>query len=411
MKKFPRTLAYVLAFLVIFSLGWGSSAYYFSQKVASGQNSSQNTNVLSPLLGGGNTNRSDLKMFWNVWDLLSQQYVDESALNDQQQVYGAIKGMVAAVNDPYTVYMTPDETKEFDQSLSGELEGIGAELTVRDKALVVVSPLKNSPAEKAGLLPEDIVYKIDGKVTAEMSLFDAIMHIRGEKGTKVTLTIIRKGIDEPFDLSIVRETVNVESVSMEDKGNNIYYLSINQFGENTAPEFEAKVNELLLKQPKGLILDLRNNGGGLLDTAVNVLSEFIVGKKPAVGIKQRDAKKDTQLFVDGNAHLGTVPLVVLINKGSASASEIVAGAIQDYKRGILMGEQSFGKGSVQDVHPLSDGSSLRITIAKWYTPNGQNIDHVGIKPDMEIKMSDDDYEKKKDTQLNAAMEYLKNLKN
>lgn len=409
MKKSPRILAYVLAFLITFSLGWGSSSYYFSQKVAPAQNSSPNDSGLGNLFGAGNNDRPNLETFWTVWDILSESYVDETILNDQNQVYGAIKGMVSALNDPYTVYMNPDETKEFDQSLSGELEGIGAELTVRDQALVVVSPLKNSPAEKAGLLPEDIVYKIDGEVTAEMSLFDAIMKIRGEKGTKVTLTIIRRGIDEPFDVGIVREKVNVESVSMEDKGNGIYYLSISQFSENTTVEFSAKVNQLILKQPKGLILDLRYNGGGLLDIAVNVLSELIPGKKVAVSIKQRNAEKNQQLYVNGNAHLGTVPLVVLINKGSASASEIVAGAIQDYKRGILMGEKSFGKGSVQDIHPLKDGSSLRITIAKWYTPNDQNIDHVGIKPDIEIKMTDEDYEQKKDPQLDAAIEYLENL--
>ena len=416
MKRFPKPLKYLAAFLVIFMFGWESASYYILKKQTENHPTVKQEEVspvaaLSSLISSSGTDieKADLAIFWQVWDMLYELYVDKSAMNDQQMVYGAIKGMVASLDDPYTVYMTPEETKEFDQSLNGQLEGIGAELTVRDGNLIVVSPLKDSPAEKAGLQPNDIVYKIDGELTSDMTLFDAIMKIRGEKGTNVVLTLIREAKNEPFEVAITRDTVNVESVSMEDKGDGIYYISINQFNDTTKPEFEAKVKELLLLEPKGLIMDLRYNGGGYLDISVDILSELMKDNAEVVTIKRREEADNETLHVTGTARLADLPLVVLINNGSASASEIVAGAVQDHKRGLILGEQSFGKGSVQEVDKLPDGSSLRITIAKWYTPLGKNIDKVGIKPDMEVKLTDADTEADKDPQLDAAMTYLKGL--
>jgi carboxyl-terminal processing protease len=414
MKRIPKSLVYLLAFLVIFTFGWESASYYILKKQADTNKVFKQEEVspvaaLSSLMTNTDESKADLSVFWKVWDMVDELYVNETALDKQQMVYGSIKGMVASLGDPFTVYMTPDETKEFDQSLNGQLEGIGAELTVRDGNLIVVSPLKNSPAEKAGLQPGDIVYKIDGEMTSEMTLFDAITKIRGEKGTTVILTIVRESVKEPFEVPIARETVNVESVSMEDKKDGIYLISINQFNDTTKPEFEAKVKELLLLEPKGIILDLRYNGGGYLDSSVDIVSEFIKGVEDVVTIKRRADTDNETLRTSGLARLGDVPMVVLINQGSASASEIVAGAIQDHKRGILMGEQSFGKGSVQEVDKLPDGSSLRVTIAKWYTPLDKNIDQVGIKPDIEVKISDEDSAKDIDTQLDAAIKYLKEL--
>ncbi len=426
MKKSSRYIKYILFFLAVFLFGWESSSYYVIHR-ANGSEQIKESEIspiaaFSSLLSSeteqtAGEEEADLRVFWKVWRMLEEGYVDEEALNDQMMVYGAIKGMVGALDDPYTVYMTPDETKEFDQNLEGKLEGIGAELTVRDQMLVVVSPLKESPAEKAGLKPGDIVYKIDGNLTSEMTLFDAIMNIRGPKGTKVVLTIIRKDVEEPFEVSIERDTVEIESVTMEDKQDGIFYISINQFSDNTLPEFKAAVNALLLKDPKGLVLDLRNNGGGYLDSAVDILSEFIEGRREAVTIKQKDSSEDQILKVSGRPSLPDIPLAVLINSGSASASEILAGAVQDLKRGIVIGENSFGKGSVQEVDKLSDGSSLRMTIAKWYTPGGKNIDKVGIKPDMEVALAPETQEvdsagddiPESDAQLEAAIKYLKSL--
>lgn len=413
MKVSSKIWRYLLLFTIVFTFGWESSSYYIIHRTPSGgQVKASDVSPVAALSSvmGSTKEDADLTTFWSVWKMLSDMYVNETSLDHQKMVYGAIKGMVASLEDPYTVYMTPNETVDFNQNLNGQLEGIGAELTVRDQALVIVSPLKDSPAEKAGLQPGDVVYKIDGKITADMSLFDAITKIRGTKGTSVVLTIMRKSEKAPFDVSIIRDTVNVESVTMSDKGDGIAYISINQFNDSTKPEFETKVKELLLKQPKGLILDLRFNGGGYLDISIDILSEFLKGKVDAVGIKRRDESKNETIQVSGEPQLPDVPLVVLINNGSASASEIVAGALKDHKRAFLIGEQSFGKGSVQEVDSLPDGSSLRITIAKWFTPNGESIDHVGIKPDMEVKMTDEDYTKDLDPQLDAAIKYLKGLK-
>jgi carboxyl-terminal processing protease len=413
MINLRKPLSYIVLFLIVFVFGWESASYYIIQKQGSEKNVKQEevspVAALSSIIGS-KQEKADLNIFWEVWDMLGQSYVDEGKLNNQNMVYGAIKGMVSSLDDPYTVYMTPDETNEFDQNLNGQLEGIGAELTVRDGALVVVYPLKNSPAEKAGLLPGDIVYKIDGQTTSDMTLFDAIMKIRGQKGTKVVLTIMRDKANEPLTVELVRDEVNVDSVSMLDKGNGIYYLTINQFNDTTKPEFDAKVKELLLLEPKGLVLDLRYNGGGYLDSAVDIASEFLKAKDKVSTIKRRSASDNEVLYTTGNPRLPTVPLVVLINGGSASSSEIVAGAIQDHKRGILMGETSFGKGSVQEVDKLSDGSSIRMTIAKWYTPNDKNVSGTGLKPDIEVKMTDADADKDKDPQLDEAIKYLQNLK-
>lgn len=313
-----------------------------------------------------------------------------------------------ALDDPYTVFMTPDESEQFAASLDGTLEGIGAELTVEDSGLTIVSPLRDSPAEKAGLLPGDIIYKVDGELTNEMTLFEAIMNIRGEQGTMVTLTILRESAGDPFDVSIVRDSIDLESVSSEMLDGEIKYISVNQFSDNTIEEFNREISELILDEPKGLIIDLRYNGGGYLDIAVDMLSFVLPSESEAVMLKERGSEDD-KLYTNGNAKLLNVPLVVLVNEGSASASEIVAGAIQDHERGVIMGTQTFGKGTVQEVESFSDGSSIRITIAKWFTPNGRSINKQGLTPDIIVELTEDDHENAYDRQLEEAVKYLTEL--
>jgi carboxyl-terminal processing protease len=416
MKKRERVLSYIVIFALVFGLGWWANGFYYQNIYlqskpyqATGQATTPDGGLTS--IFGSQKKHDDIKLdtFWEVWDRLHEKYVNVDALKKEQLVYGAIKGMTQALDDPYTEFMTPDETQEFDHSLNGELEGIGAELSIKDQALVVVSPLKNSPAQKAGLLPGDIIYKIDGGLTSELSLFDAIYKIRGKKGTEVTLTILRKNQTKPLEIKIIRDTVNIESVTLEEKSDGIYYIAINQFSDNTKQEFDEAIGEIMLKQPKGLIIDLRYNGGGYLITAVDLLSIFIKGQPTVVDVKARDASESESLKVTGNPKMPDVPLVVLINKGSASASEIFAGAIQDLKRGIIIGEQSFGKGSVQAVEKLSDDSSIRYTLAKWYTPLGRSINEVGIEPDIKVELTEKDAEEEKDPQLDAAIDYLKKL--
>jgi len=346
-----------------------------------------------------------------VYHRLEQNYVDPTALDNENELYGAIKGMVNSLGDPYSVFMSPEETQEFQASLEGTLQGIGAELSMKDGNLVVVAPLKGSPAEKAGLKTGDIIYKIDELFVDDLTLWDAIKAIRGEPGTTVTLSIFRKGVENSFQLPIERAEVNVPSVELKLYGENqnIAYLSIYQFGDKTEAEFDAAVREMLLKPVDGMILDLRDNGGGFLDTSVNILSDFIEGKQKAVVTKHRDEKKNEIFYTNESARIAKIPLVVLVNKGSASASEIFAGAVQDYKRGVVMGTQTFGKGSVQVVEVLDDGSSLRMTIAKWYTPKDRSIHDVGITPDIVVERTDEQMVNEEDPQLDAALKYLQEL--
>ena len=353
----------------------------------------------------------DLDLFWEAFYMLDDDYVDTLALDDENQLYGAIKGMVDSLDDPFTVFMTPDETNDFQASLEGTLQGIGAELTIKDDQLTVIAPLKGSPAETEGLKPGDIIYMIDDMYVADLTLFEAIMNIRGEEGTTVILTVIRDGLTDPVVLEIERAQIEIPSVEFEYYGDNedIAYISIYQFNDNTELEFETVVQELLLKEIEGIILDVRYNGGGYLDVSVDILSDFIEGKQKAVVTKHREEGDNEIFYTNESSRLADIPLVVLVNEGSASASEIVAGVIQDYERGLVMGADTFGKGSVQVVEVLEDGSSLRYTIAKWYTPNDRSIDDVGITPDTIIEISDEDYENEIDTQLDAAIEYLEGL--
>lgn len=351
----------------------------------------------------------DLNAMWTVRDILQRKYIHTEKLNGRTMSYGAVKGMVMALDDPYTEYMTPDETVEFNESLNSELEGIGAELTMRDDILTVVNTIKGSPAEKAGLLPDDMVLLIEDEMTADMDLFEAIGKIRGEKGSTVTLTVIRGKEGAPFDLEIVRDTITVESVVYEEHSPGIWHVEVNQFSDDTKIEFIRAMNDIKSKSPKGIVLDLRFNGGGYLNGAVDILSAFIRGEKEVVKIEYREDKLNETLKTDGAPQFPELPLVVLINRGSASASEIVAAAIQDLKRGVIMGETSYGKGTVQEVDPLQDGSSLRFTIAHWLSPLGNSVNEVGVVPDREIKFTDEDFEELYDRQLEEAVKYLQEL--
>jgi carboxyl-terminal processing protease len=394
----PKVLGFIILLFFVFALGWHVGANQ-AVKIQGGI-FSQNNVPMSTV-----SDKVDMQLFWDVWSLLASKYVDPQALDFKKMIYGSIRGMVFSLNDPYTTFLTPKENKDFQNGMDGMLEGIGAELTLRNELITVVSPLKNSPAKKAGLQPEDVILKIDGVDATEYTFEQAVMKIRGPKGTQVVLTVARKGHDKPFDISITRQTVNVSSVDWKMNGN-IAVIEINQFGSKTKDEFSKAISEILPKAPKGIALDLRYNGGGFLDGAVDIVSEFM-DKGKVVSVKKRNPSEDEVIYVNGKARVANVPLIVLINKGSASASEIVAGAIQDSKRGIIIGEQSFGKGTVQEVENLIDGSSLRVTVAKWYTPNNNNISEVGIKPDVTVERTAEDIQANKDPQLDAALDYLR----
>ncbi len=346
----------------------------------------------------------DLDVFWETWNSMEENFLHNEKLNVREQVYGATKGLINSLDDPYTVFMTPEDTKKFDESISGEFEGIGAEIAIRNDQIVVVAPLKGSPAELAGLRAGDVVFKIDNEPTIGISVEEAVTRIRGPKGEKVVLTVLRNGEKTPVEVTIVRDNIVIKSIEWEMK-DDIAVVTVSQFGTEMTREFQEAIPEVLLQNPRGMVLDFRNDGGGLLDACVKLSSEFL-DQKVIVRTKGRNFG-DSGEIMSGNsgAFLG-MPLVVLINKGSASASEIFAGAIQDHYRGILLGEKSFGKGSVQNVIPLTDGSSLKVTIAEWLTPGGKSINEVGIDPDEEIKITEEDLTEGRDPVLERALDLV-----
>ncbi len=404
-----KLLVFIFIPLVTLLLGWSIAYQQYQKRVYSLNESIKNIKEKQEQLKekkDTSKNPINLDLYWETFSVLDNKYVKGNDFDRKEIVYGSIKGMVSSLGDPYTAFMTPKENKDFHDSLHGELQGIGAELTMKEGVITVVSPLKDSPASKAGLQPQDIIIEINHEDAIGLTLEESVLKIRGPKGSKVILKVIRKDVEEPLEIEIKRDIITLDSVSTEFKEDNKYaYISINQFGDTTVEEFDKALDEVLLKKPKGIILDLRFNGGGYLDGAVDIVSRFI--EDNVVVIIRKRLEKDNEIhFTTGNARIKDIPVVLLINKGSASASEIVAGAMQDHKRGYIIGEQSFGKGTVQEVVNLSNGASLRVTIAEWYTPNNRSITEKGITPDLEIKRTIEDYEADKDPQLDAAIEYL-----
>ena len=403
MKTFKKALIIGFTFLI----GGGSGYYVSDHGYIDVATDYFGLNETSP---GEFPDKANMDLFWGVWGILKTQYVHEEALNTDAMVYGSIKGMVDALDDPYTVFMDPKETEEFTNSLNGDLQGIGAELSIDDGQIVVVNPLKDSPAEKAGIKPGDIIYKIGEEFAGDFSFVEAVQKIRGEEGTPVNLTILRKGVNNPIEMTVIRAKINVKSVESETFDNGVIHISINQFADDTASELKSIIAPLVLNEPKGIILDLRSNGGGYLDKAVDVVSFFLDTDLPVTKTQEKNGNNTETLKTITSQKLLDVPLVVLVNDGSASASEIVAGAIKDHKRGVIMGIKTFGKGTVQAVEYLEDGSSLRITIAKWLTPNGTDVDKAGLEPDIVVDLYDDDIKNDFDRQLDEAKKYLENLK-
>jgi len=352
--------------------------------IGSGQ--SQKVSALS------NSTYEDLKVFTDVLGLIQKDYVEET--NSKDLIYGAIKGMLETL-DPHSAFMPPNMYKEMQEETKGRFEGLGIEITIKDSILTVVSPIEGTPAYKAGILAGDQIVTIDGESTKNFSLMDSVKRLRGPRGTKVTISILREGFTKPKDFTLVREVIPVRSVRHELLEKSYGYVRISQFQEKTDDEFGKAMKEMQEESKgslKGLILDLRNNPGGLLDQAVKISDRFIEsGLIVSVEGRKEDQKMKFYAHPDGN--FAQYPLVVLVNGGSASGAEIVAGAIQDQGRGIIVGTQTFGKGSVQTIIPLKDGSGLRLTTARYYTPRGRSIQAKGIVPDIIVKPSRSEEEK------------------
>lgn len=412
MSKKVKIIWSSLIVVLIIALSFGGG-FYFGQK--------KHSNTLSRLLSrplaysesltGGNTKGAslsgdvDFDLYWEVWQNLKVNFVDKNKIKDKEMFYGSLQGLAASLGDPYTLFMDPEKFKEFNDDLAGTFEGIGAEVGMRNEMVTIIAPLEGLPAAKAGLRAGDKVLAIDGKTALGLSVDEAVKKIRGPKGTKVTLTILRGKSDKSQDIVITRDVIVVKSVKTEMRKDGIYVIKISNFNNDTEGLFEAAVQDVLIKNPKGIILDLRNNPGGYLETSIKIASEWI--KEGVVVAEQFNNNRRNESFADGNARLANFPTVVLVNGGSASASEIVAGALRDYKKATIIGENTFGKGSVQTLKDLSDGSALKVTIAKWLTPAGDAIDEKGIKPDIEIKASQENLDKNVDVQMDKALQVLK----
>lgn len=349
------------------------------------------------------TDRDDL--LDEITGLLEDEYIDPDSIDPQQLTYGAAEGMVSSLGDPHTMFVEPVQAAIIEEDMQGTFEGIGATVDMVDGVLTIVQPLPNSPAVRAGIQAGDQVLAVDGESIEGLGIMDAITLIRGPKGTTVALLIQREGIEEPFTVEVTRDRIEVEIVQSRMLDGKIGYLALAEFNAVALDQVQDALRSLLRENPVGLILDLRNNPGGYLHISIEIASEFLAQDTLVVTEQQRGAAPK-EYTVRRNGLATDVPLVVLVNGGSASASEIVAGAIQYHQRGTLIGVTTFGKGSVQSTHTLSDGSSLRITIAKWLLPGGRILDGDGLAPDLSVEITPDEAAAGQDPQLDRAVEYL-----
>jgi len=402
---------YLVIILFIFSFGSGfliGGGWYVKKQISNASGEVELAKVLQTNRSLSKTDKVDFNLFWQVWDEVKQKYAKQP-VDEVKMFYGSMQGMVWSLGDPYSMFFPPEEAKQFADSLSGEFEGIGAEIGLKQGLLTVVSPLPESPAIKAGLRPGDIILAINGEETTGMDANTAITKIRGKKGTEVKLKIARgdNKNQEIKEITIIRDQINVPSVMYEIKKGDIAYLRIMQFNEKTSGEIDRYAAKIVEdKNIKGIILDLRNNPGGYLDAAIDMSSEWLKTGDKVVG--ERDSKGEVKYnYSFGPGRLGKYKTVILVNGGSASASEIVAGALHDNNVAILTGEKTFGKGSVQDFQAFSDGSALKITVAEWLTPNGLNINTAGITPDTEVKEDWDKEAVGEDVMIDKALEIIR----
>lgn len=400
MKKILNSILILVLAVGIFSGGFwfGKNGKPSIEKVTGIQN-----------LEAGKTGVVNFGLFWDVWTKVQEEFVNRSNLNYQKMAYGAISGMLSALDDPYTVFFPPEESKAFSQSMQGNLEGIGAEIGNRKGVITIVAPLKDSPAMKAGLKPGDMVYKINDKTAEGLSVEEAVGLIRGPQGTEVALAILRDGWTEVKEFKITRAVINVPIVKLEMKqvgDKKIAHLALYQFTDNSVVEFEKAVQEILSSDAKGLVLDLRGNPGGYLESAVEMASWFLPEGELVVSEDFGNGKKEEHKSFGINK-LSSFPTVVLIDQGSASASEILAGALRDNLKIQLVGEKSFGKGSVQKLETMGGGTALKVTVAKWLTPSGHSIAEQGLEPDVKVGYTAADAEGGLDPQLDKALELLK----
>ena len=404
MEKFSKTRQYAATVLLV--------ALFFILGVYVGNN---NRPEIDKVLGisGKETAvaiQTDFSPFWKVWNTINEKYPSAGKTTDQERVYGAISGLIGSLNDPYSVFFAPDEAKSFEDEIAGNFDGIGMEVGMKDKVLTVIAPLKDTPAYRANIKSGDRIIKIDKIVTSGLSIEEAIKLIRGPKGTAVILTIFREGNKEPIEIKIVRDTINIPTLDTEMRNDGIFVIKLYSFSANSANLFRQALKQFSESGTEKLLLDLRGNPGGYLESAVDMASWFLPKGKVVVSEDYGDDKKPEVFRSKGYDVFNTdmLKFIILIDGGSASASEIVAGAMQDHGIARLVGAKSFGKGSVQEPIKITPDTLLKITVAKWLTPNGNLIEKKGLTPDYQIEITRKDLDAKKDPQLEKAVELLIN---
>jgi len=352
----------------------------------------------------GDETAADFGVFWQAWDKIKERHLRSGTLSAQEMIHGAIKGLAESAGDPHTTFFSPEDASKFTENIDGRFGGIGAELEEINNQIIVVTPLKGTPAERAGLRPRDTVIKADGIELAGKTVQDAIRIIRGEPGTEVNLVISREGDVGTRNIQITREMITLPTVEWEWKDGDVAYVRLISFNQNAPFAFYNVIREFIAENPRAMILDLRNNPGGYLEVAVNLAGWFI--DRGEVVVKERYADGEDRIFRShGNAALRDLPIIILVNGGTTSAAEIMAGAIRDINGTRLVGERTFGKGTVQTLERLKDGSMLKITVANWVTPDGHIIEGSGLIPDINVKAEANNEE---DLQLNKALELLRN---
>ncbi|MEX1014761.1 MAG: S41 family peptidase [Candidatus Paceibacterota bacterium] len=353
-------------------------------------------------------NGTEFSLFWETLDLVKDKHLKADEIEDDEILYGAIKGAVSAFDDPYSSFFPPEDAEKFEEDVSGVFGGIGAEIGIREDILTIVSPLKSTPAERAGLKSGDKILKVDDTFTDGMSIDEAVKAIRGPEGEEVVLLISREDWGEARDISLIREVIEVPTLDWEMKDNKIAYIQLYSFNANAPQLFYNASLSALISGSKGLVIDLRNNSGGYLDVAINLAGWFMDRGEIVVKEKFRDGS-EREFRSNGNGAWSNVPIVILVNGGSASASEILAGAIRDELGAILVGEKTFGKGTVQEIKNLKDGSKVKITVAEWILPSGEKINEEGLEPNVRVDFTEENLENDEDPQLDRAMEIIRGL--
>jgi len=362
------------------------------------------------------SSKVDFAPFWKAWNLIDEKYLSENGtstkkITEQDRVWGAISGLVNSLGDPYTVFLPPVENKRFEDDIAGNFTGVGMEIGIKNDVLTVVAPLPKSPAMKAGIKAGDQIVKIDDKLTTGMSSDEAVNLIRGEKGRPVKFVLLREGSEKTVELVVVRDVITIPTLETKKLENGVFVIRLYNFSAPSPDDFRQALKEFVESETDKLILDLRGNPGGYLEAAVDIASWFLPVGKPIVIEKHSNSEENKTYRSKGyDIFNENLKMVILIDQGSASASEILAGALSEYKKAILIGEKTFGKGSVQELVPLTDNSSIKITVAKWYTPNGHSISQSGLDPNIKVSIDENDVKVGRDSQQEAAVKYLLNKK-